>query len=198
VEHLRKAAPYRSDGTVKARPAQPPESSPSLRVSGGREATVGEQQAQTDAAASIEPAAEERIRGRRPPVNWKWIMFAVFAISGLSGTGLLSYEYYQAFQQQRQQEAAARQKQQQQEEEEIALRAREEASAAKRNLARYIEQSRGAIANKNWPVAQSNLERAAAINPNHPAVTSVRAELLAAQQPGTRSKTGPTIRPASN
>lgn len=123
----------------------------------------------------------------------------VFAISGLLGTGLLGYEYYKDFQERRRQEATARQKQQQQEEEEIVRRAQEEAQQREEDLVHYIEQARGAIAKKNWAVAQSNLERAAAVNPNHPAVASY--SLPSCSPPNSRTsdpKPEPIIRPASN
>ena len=127
--------------------------------------------------------------GPRTQINWRWILMMVFAICGLSGIGLLGYEYYHALQeQQRQAAAAARQTQQQRQEEDNARIAQEEARQRDQEFARYLEQSRSAIAAKDWAAAQSNLERAAALNPEHPDVAAARTALLAAQQPGVRSK----------
>lgn len=188
VEHLRRASSNRSGGASSA-VLTPPEKSHFSAESLARHEKTEHEQRQTDVASSAEPQADAILYGHHSRINWRWIALMVFAISGLLGTGLLGYEYYKDFQERRRQEATARQKQQQQEEEEIVRRAQEEAQQREEDLVHYIEQARGAIAKKNWAVAQSNLERAAVVNPNHPAVASTRAELLAAQQPNVRSKT---------
>jgi len=121
-------------------------------------------------------------------------MFTVFAVSGLSGTGLLAYEYYKAFEERRQRDMAELQQQQQQEEAERG--AQEETQRLEADIARLTRQVRGAIANKNWglaqsylDLAQSYLDQAAAMNPDHPSIAAVRSELLAAQRPATKLKT---------
>ncbi len=188
VEHLRKAAPNRSGGIS---PAQSIPSEPSRVFADAldRRGRPGLREAQAEPVSSTEPQVDAILYGDRSRIDWRRIMFAVFAVCGISGTGLLGYEYYQDFQARRQQEDEAQRKQQQQEQEEIARRAREEAQRREEDLLRYIEQARAAIATRNWAVAQTNLERAASLNPDHPAVASTQAALAAAQQPGVRSKT---------
>jgi len=151
---------------------------------------AGRAPASAEAVSSTsEPGLDAISYGSHTRINWRWIMLMVFAISGLSGTGLLGYEYYQAQQSERlRDEAALRQAQQKQQEEESARLAREQAQNTEKEIARYLEQARGAIAVRDWTAAKGNLERAAVLSPDHPEVAAVRAELLATQQPGTRSK----------
>ena len=111
----------------------------------------------------------------------------VFAVSGLSGTGLLAFEYYKTFQDQSQREAAALQ--QHMEQEEAARRAQVTTQRQEAEITRYVEQARRAIISRNWPLAAGFLEQAATVAPDHPAVAAARAELLAAQQPTASTRT---------
>lgn len=186
VERLGKAASHQPGGIPAARSAPSRESSLPLAAPAGREQILGEQPSQLASPSVIVPSTAE-IGG--PPIKWRRVLLAVFAISGLSGTGLLTYEYYQAFQEQRRQEAAAQRQRQQQEEEALARHAREEDQRREADIAGHIEQFRSAMANRAWGLADNYLARAAALNPNHPAVVAARSELLAAQRPGTGPKT---------
>ncbi|MEI2741074.1 MAG: SUMF1/EgtB/PvdO family nonheme iron enzyme [Candidatus Competibacter sp.] len=188
VEHLRKASANRiGRGAPSALATGLPDGapdSPSPREDAGRAPDSAEAVSSTS-----EPGLDAISYGSHTRINWRWIMLMVFAISGLSGTGLLGYEYYQAQQSERlRDEAALRQAQQKQQEEESARLAREQAQNTEKEIARYLEQARGAIAVRDWTAAKGNLERAAVLSPDHPEVAAVRAELLATQQPGTRSK----------
>ncbi len=188
VEHLRKASSNRaakSSPSEFAPTAAPGATPPSLTRREDERYRPGA----ADDGLSAEPGLDAISYSSRTQINWRWILMMVFAISGLSGIGLLGYEYYHALQeQQRQAAAAAQQTQQQRQEEDNARIAQEEARQRDQEFARYLGQSRSAIATKDWAAAQSNLERAAALNPNHADVATVRTELLAAQQPGVRSK----------
>lgn len=128
--------------------------------------------------------------GPRTQINWRWILLMVFAISSLSGTGLLGYEYYRSYQERQSKEAAATQQlQQQEQEEEIARLAREETRQRDIQFARYLEQSRTAIATRDWAAAQTNLDRAASLNSEHPDLAALRNQLSAAQRSGASSST---------
>ncbi|MEZ5585306.1 MAG: SUMF1/EgtB/PvdO family nonheme iron enzyme, partial [Candidatus Competibacteraceae bacterium] len=118
-------------------------------------------------------------------------MIAV-AVSGLSGIGLLSYEYYQSIQEQRRFEAAALKKQQ---EEAAAQRAREVARQREAELTGYIDQARKFIASRAWDQARHALNQAAAIDRQYPALVTVQSELLAAQSavPTSRTFTDSTL-----
>ena len=103
------------------------------------------------------------------------------SLPGLSGAGLFAYEYYQNVREQNRQEAVALQ---QREQEETDRHAQEAAQQRKAEIARYLEQARQAMANRNWSLADNFLNQATTIDPNHPAVVAARSELLAAQRPG--------------
>ena len=146
---------------------------------------------ETDTPQSM-PGSTEAAPDRAEPiagpgsVHWTRILLAVFAVSGLSGIGLLSYEYYHTLQEQRQREAAALQRQQ---EEEAAQRTQAVIREREAEFAKHLEQARKAIADRAWDRASLYLDRAATINPQHPALVAARAELLAAQSPGSVVKT---------
>jgi formylglycine-generating enzyme required for sulfatase activity len=115
------------------------------------------------------------------PAQWTpmRMLMMLFAISGLSGIGLLAYQYYDASREQGQQEAAALQQRQAEE----ARRAQEEAQHREREIAGHLERARQAIAARNWALANSYLDRATVLKPDHPALAATRAELAAAQNP---------------
>ncbi|MDG4550097.1 MAG: SUMF1/EgtB/PvdO family nonheme iron enzyme [Candidatus Contendobacter sp.] len=173
LEHLRKVSTVRRDGTLSARSTLTPSQPPPPPV--------------TDREVSDRPAIIEA-----PPVQWMRILVTVFAVAGLSGAGLLAYQYYDTLQEQRQQEAAALQQRQQ--EEEAARLAQEAAQNRAVEVTRHLDQARNAITLKNWTLAANSLERAAAIDPNHPALAAVRAELATAERPTTlKTRTENTI-----
>ena len=116
-------------------------------------------------------------------IHWTRVLLTVFAISGLSGTGILAYEYFKTFQEQHQQATAAQQQQ------ETAQRGEEETQRREAEIAGHIDQARRAITNKNWALADHYLNRAATLNPGHLAIATVRTELLVAQQPSANTKT---------
>jgi len=187
VEHLRKAASNRTGDGALARSV--PSDASRLAPGALGPGTAEPQRAPEDADSSAAPQVDAIIYSQHAQINWRWILFAVFAVCGMAGGGLLGYEYYQVFQEQRKQDDEARRQQQQREEEEKAQLAREEAQRREQELLGYIEQARAAIATRNWAVAQTNLDRAGAVNPDHPALAATRAELQASQRPSVRSKT---------
>ncbi|MBK8508916.1 MAG: hypothetical protein IPL51_09780 [Candidatus Competibacteraceae bacterium] len=100
VEHLRKASANRiGRGAPSALATGLPDGapdSPSPREDAGRAPDSAEAVSSTS-----EPGLDAISYGSHTRINWRWIMLMVFAISGLSGTGLLGYEYYQAQQSER-------------------------------------------------------------------------------------------------
>ncbi len=156
-----------------------------------REEVLSPRTVLTEAELAFEskPAIEVSVRPaiiKSAPVPWTRILITVFAVFGLSGIGLLAYQYYDAMQEQGQQDAAALQQRQQEEETRLAQDA---AQTREAEMTRHLEQVRQAIAAKNWALAATSLDRAAALNPNHPALAAARAELAAAQQPNASIKT---------
>lgn len=174
VEHLRKAS-FRRDAISSPRSPHP-ESPTSVHPSAGHE-EPGVSQRLWSAMESIPGSLT---------VNWTRTLVAVFAISGLSGIGLLGYEYYRSTEEPRQREAAELQRRQ---EEEAARLAREESQQRESEINTYLEQARASITNKEWDRARIYLDRAAALDPKHPAVVAVQSELLSIQRPGSASKT---------
>ena len=167
LEHLKKVSTAHREELVSPRPA-PTETQPAT-------------DSKPDGAVSAKPAIIEF-----PPVKWTHVLIAIFAVSGLSGIGLIAYQYYDATQAQRQQEAAASQQRQR---EEQARLAQEAAQKRETEIASHLEQARGAIAAKNWALAAAYLERAATLDPTHPALAAIRAELAAAERPRATIKT---------
>ncbi|MBL8251478.1 MAG: protein kinase, partial [Candidatus Competibacter sp.] len=139
VEHLRKASVNRlgrsaPSGAATGLPDHAPDAAP-------RAETAPEHAPAEAVSSSGEPGLDAISYGPQTRINWRWIMLMVFAISGLSGTGLLGYEYYQAQEAERlRDEAALRQAQQKQQEEESARLAREQAQNTEQDIARYLEQ----------------------------------------------------------
>ena len=174
LEHLKKVSTVRREETLNAHPALAESQSSSSPRSDIEVA------ARPLAAAASEAVIES------PPIQWMHILMTVFAVAGVSGIGLLGYQYYDALQAQRQQEAAALQQRQQ---EEAARLAQEAAQNREAEIAGYLEQARKAIAVRQWKLAATPLERAAALNPDHPALAAVRAELAAAERPIATPKT---------
>ena len=116
-------------------------------------------------------------------IHWTRVLLTVFAVSGLSGTGILAYEYFKTLQEQHHQETTVQQQQ------ETMQRGEEEAQRREAEIAGHIDQAHRAITNKNWALADHYLNRAATLDSGHLAIATVRAELLAAQQPSANTKT---------
>ncbi len=131
-------------------------------------------------------AAATNTRAAHRSINWPQVLLAVIAVSGVSGVSLLSYEYYQALQEQRQREAADLQRQQ---EEAEARHAQEAARQRQAEFAKYLEQARKAMADGAWDRANRALTQATALDAQNPALATVRAELLAAQNSKAAIKT---------
>ncbi len=166
LEHLKKVSTIRrieprADAAAVARPAGLPPSN--------------------DQVAVFEPT----MIGPRP-LQWSRLLIIVFTVLGLSGIGLLAYQAYDTLQQQRQQEAVELQKYQQAE----AVRlAQEQAKTRDAEVVHYLEQARNAINAKDWTLAANYLDRAAALNPDHAALATVQAELVAAERSRLTIKT---------
>ena len=175
LEHLRKVSTIRRDGMPSVRAPSTP-SRPSSRSLPDSETSASATAAETTAELLIKPS----------PVQWTRILLTVFAVAGLAGAGLLSYQYYDAAQEQRLQEATALHQRQQEEE---ARQVQEAARNREAEIVRHLDQAHNAIAAKNWRLAAVSLERAAALDPNHPALAAARAELAAAERPGAMPKT---------
>ncbi|MBS1221448.1 MAG: serine/threonine protein kinase [Proteobacteria bacterium] len=174
LEHLKKVSTVKRDGALSV-PHTPVKSQPSSRST---------PEIQISAREMATEASETTIES--PPVNWSRILLMVFAVSSLSGIGMLAYQYFNAVQEQRQREAAALQQRQQ---EEAARLAQEAVRNREAEIARYLEQARGAINATNWTLATKYVDRAAALDPGHPALAAVRAELAAAERPRATLKT---------
>ena len=136
-------------------------------------------------APSTQEATARPAIVKSSPVNWTRILVMVFAISGLSGVGLLGYQYYGSLQEQRQREAAAALQRQQEEEKRLA---QEEGQSREAEVARYLEQARQAMTAANWELAANQLDRATAINPDFPGLKAAREELAAALRPSAALK----------
>ena len=185
IEHLKKSTGTRHEGMSSARLTQMDLSS--LDGAPGFEPVTPQR------PSEVEPATRTRTRllsARSLPdlrsVNWTHILLGAFAVLGLSGAGLFAYEYYQNVQEEgRQAEAAL----QQREREEATRLDQETAQQREAKIARFLEQARQASAGRNWSLADSFLNRAAAVDPNDPAVAAARSELLDARQPGAKIRT---------
>ena len=167
LEHLKKVSTIRREGapSVRSMLATPQPPSPPI----------------ADLEVSVRPDLMES-----PPPKRMRALITVFAAAGLLGASLLAYQYYDASQEQRQQETTALQQRQQ---EEAARLAQEAAQNREAEIAHHLNQVRSAIIAKNWALAANALERAVALNPDHPALAAVRAELAAAKQPSAAIKT---------
>ncbi len=178
VEHLRKSSVSRrgastSQPSAATEPFSRRASVAVIKADADLQQANGEKNHGTSAQA--EPAEETRT------VHWTRILLVVFMVAGLSGTGLLAYEYYQNYQEQNQREAAEQQRLQA---EEAERRAQEEAARKQEAaIAHSLEQTRKAIVDKQWDQARRYLDQAAAVNATHPAVVAARADLQATQQP---------------
>ena len=86
-----------------------------------------------------------------PPIQWTHVLMTVFAVSGLSGIGLLAYQYYDAMQAQRQQEAAALQQRQQEEQARLAQEAGPKPRGGNRRLSRTGPQAPSPPKTGRWP-----------------------------------------------
>ena len=171
LEHLKKVSTVKRDGTlsvlhtpVKSQPSS--RSTPEIEISVNSIATT----------VPVEP----------PLVSWIRVLLMVFAASGLSGIGLLAYQYFGTLRDQHQRDAAALQQRQQEEE---ARLAQEAARNRELEIARYLEQARSAITANNRTLAATYLDRAATLDPAHPVLAAVRTELAAAEPPRATLKT---------
>ena len=183
IEHLRKATATRREGMASTPRTQLKTSSPASSPP-VVEPTVSRPSSAVE--SSTYPPSARPLPDSLKSINWTHILLIAFAVLGISGAGLFAYEYYQNVQEQsRQEEMALRQREQ----EEADRRAQEAAQQRGTEIARYIEQAHQAIASRNWSLANSFLNQAALTDPNHPAITTARAELLAARQPGAKIKT---------
>ncbi|MFO7640149.1 MAG: SUMF1/EgtB/PvdO family nonheme iron enzyme [Candidatus Competibacteraceae bacterium] len=183
LEHLKKASnPRWGEIITSDRPIPQAPSSLQTSAAGQESGRVGLQD-----SAVIAPGETGR---RAPAIRWTRILMTVFVVSGLSGMGLLAFQYYSSFRDQSQREAAAQQQRLEQEE---AARHAQATQRQEAEITRYVEQARRAITGKNWSLAATYLERAATVDPDHPAVAAAQTELLAAQQPTTsiRTRTDP-------
>ncbi|MFZ1830664.1 MAG: SUMF1/EgtB/PvdO family nonheme iron enzyme [Candidatus Competibacteraceae bacterium] len=172
LEHLKKSSSRRSSATESR-------SSPRTLTHFG--VTDTSQPAPDDQEAAPTP-----VTASFRSVKWTRVLLAVFAVSGMSGVGLLSYQYYHTLQEQRQRETAALQRQQ---EAAATQRTQEETRQREAEFAKYLEQGRKAIADRTWDRAQLLLDRAAALDSKHPALTAARTALFEAQNPGAVIKT---------
>lgn len=182
VEHLRKVSISRR-GATTSQPTAEALSSPRIFPTPGKTSTAPP----SDRNSRIETAAPPAESRYDRPVHWTRILLTVFAVSGLSGAGLLGYQYYQDYREQQQREVALLQRQQA---EATERRTREEAAQKQETeITHDLSQARKAIANREWGQARLYLDRAAAVKADHPEVATVRAELAAAQQPANNIST---------
>lgn len=171
--YLKKASPSRRNSVPSVRLPDAPTSTPSsASIPIGR----------SEPAPSLRPVAVDP-GGAARSIHWTRLLFTVFAVAGVSGAGILAYEYFKTLQEQRQRETEAQQHQ------EAAQRGDEEAQRREAEIVGHIDQARRAITNKNWTLVDHYLNRAAILNPGHAAIATVRAELAAAQQPSANTKT---------
>ena len=191
VEHLKKVSVSRrnfSESEYTGRPDAPRSASiplvsrPSVSIPSAPRSLDREE-------PSLLQGAADQLDGHERAVRWTRVLLTVFAVSGLLGIGLLTYEYYQTWQEQRQREASALQQQ------ETAQHNTAQAQQREVGIMSHLEQARRAITNKNWVLAEHYINRAATLNPDYPAIATVRTELLEAQQSGSqmrRTRTDPT------
>ncbi len=181
IEHLRKATATRREILASTRLTQLEATS----LTGSPpviEPTTSPRSGIAEPLSTRAPSARPLPEGSKS-VNWTHILLVAFAVLGLSGAGLFAYEYYQNVREQNRQAEVALQ---QQEQEAADQHAQETIRQRQAEIARYLEQARQAITSRNWPLADSFLNRAATVDPNYPAVVATRSELLAAQRPGAK------------
>ena len=166
LEHLKKVSTVRREGGPSVRSTLATPQPPPLAA---------------DLVVSVRPDIVEP-----PPPRRMRALIAVFTAAGLLGASLLAYQYYDTLREQHQQETTALQQRQQ---EEMARLAQEAAQNREAEIAHHLDQARNAIAAKNWTLAANSLARAADLNPDHPALAAVQAELAAAKQPNATIKT---------
>jgi formylglycine-generating enzyme required for sulfatase activity/serine/threonine protein kinase len=179
VEHLRKSSVSRR-GASTSQPSAATEPFSHRASVALEKADAGWPLANGEKHHHAAPSLAEP-EGNVRAVHWTRVLLVVFVSAGLLGAGLLAYEYYQSYQEQSQREAAALQRGQAEE----AERRTQEDTARKQEeaIAHSLEQTRKAMADKQWDQARRYLEQAAAVNASHPAVVAARTDLLAAQQP---------------
>lgn len=184
VEHLRQATLYKGGGSPSTGLVRPESSAPFSQPINRREG-LEQPQSQPKTIAPIEPEGDAIAYGPTRQVNWKWILIMVCVIAGLSGGGLLGYEYFKTVQEEQRREAVKKQ----QAEEEIAQRAQEDAQRREADIADRTQKFRSSLASHNLIAAELNLERLAEAYPDHPVLATLRSELKAAEQQGATAKT---------
>ncbi len=184
LEHLKKIPSTKIGGAIPTQWVGPEKSVPVPQTDHLRsEIHHGEQK--TSTAAFTEPSADAISYGESKGIGWKRIIIAVCAISGLLGIGLLGYEYFKTSQEQLNREEA----QKRQEQEKAAQLSQAEAQRRETDIAERIQQIRGDIANKNLVSAELNIEGMAEAYPDHPALATLRSEMLSAEKQGANAKT---------
>ncbi|MCC6135555.1 MAG: SUMF1/EgtB/PvdO family nonheme iron enzyme [Candidatus Contendobacter sp.] len=178
VEHLRKSSISRR-GASTSQPSERVDPS-SRRASGALGKTDADGQPANGQKIPDAPSPIESVEAVRA-VHWTQVLLITFVLAGLLGVGLLGYQYYQSYQEQSQRKAEALQRRQA---EEAKRRAQEDAARKQEvAIALSLEQTRKAMADKQWDQARRYLEQATAINATHPAVVTARTDLQTAQQP---------------
>lgn len=140
----------------------------------------------------IEDAISKRDALRTGHAQRTWMILGVAALLGASGLGLFAYQYYQNIQEER----AAREAAVQREQEAVAAQQRQKEAAARlAELTERLAQARQALDAREWARADLFLDRAGKIDPQHPDVQALRAELQAAQARGSvlKTQTNPII-----
>lgn len=185
VEHLRQASLNRAGGTPSTGLIRPETSVPFSTPIQRREGLDQPQSQPKTIAPIIEPEGDAIAYGPTRQVDWKWVLIMVFVISGLSGGGLLGYEYFKAVQEEQRREAVKKQLEQ----EEIAQRAQEDAQRREADIADRTQKFRSSLASQNLIAAELNLERLAEAYPDHPVLATLKAELRTAEQQGVNART---------
>ena len=176
VEHLRKSASRRAGlhEALSSPHSAPVASAAAQPVDALVQRAAHELAEELPASATAADATPARRTG---------LLLGIILVAGLSGAGLLGYQYYQELAAQRAQSAAAAER--------AAEQARIEEQARKREaeINIYLTQARKALDERALDKARISLDLAAKVNPQHAEVQSLRAALAAAQHPSAHIKT---------
>lgn len=184
VEHLRQATLHKTGTTPSTGLVQPERSAPFSKPI-NRSEGQDRSQSQPKTIAPVEVEGGAIAYGPTRQINWKSVLILVCVIAGLSGGGLLGYEYFKVVQDEQRRETAKKQKEQ----EEIAQRAQEDAQRQEAEIADQTQKFRSSLAGNNLIAAELTLERLAEAHPDHPVLATLRAELRTATQQGGNAKT---------